>query len=204
VVHKILIIYGTSYGQTAKIATQMQAILIHGGYQVTVVNAAAAAAPPLDSFDAIVVGSSIIAHGHQKAVERFIRAQIGRLKTIPGAFYSVSASAASQSAGGRAAADRLRDEFLAKMGWEPQLRASIAGAVNYTRYNPFVRWYMKRASAKEGGSTDTSRDHEYTDWQQVQRFADDVARLVERSSADVLAQWEPLERAAEDSVTMGR
>lgn len=202
--HKILIIYGTSYGQTAKIAMRMQAILIHGGYQVTVVNAAAAAAPPLDSFDAIVVGSSIIAHGHQKAVERFIRAQIGRLKTIPGAFYSVSASAASQSAGGRAAADRLRDEFLAKMGWEPQLRASIAGAINYTRYNPLLRWYMKRASAKEGGSTDTSRDHEYTDWKQVEQFAEAVAHLVDRAHADALAHWEPPAHTADDSLALTR
>jgi hypothetical protein len=31
---------------------------------------------------------------------------------------------------------------------------------------------MKRASAMNGGATDTSRDHEYTDWEQVDRFAD--------------------------------
>jgi menaquinone-dependent protoporphyrinogen oxidase len=33
---------------------------------------------------------------------------------------------------------------------------------------------MKRASRKHGGATDTSRDHEYTDWHQVEQFAQDV------------------------------
>ena len=51
------------------------------------------------------------------------------------------------------------------------LSASIAGAINYTRYNLLLRWYMKSASEKNGGTTDTSRDHEYTDWAQVERFA---------------------------------
>jgi menaquinone-dependent protoporphyrinogen oxidase len=37
-----------------------------------------------------------------------------------------------------------------------------------------LRWYMKRASRRHGGSTDTSRDHEYTDWAQVERFASDI------------------------------
>jgi menaquinone-dependent protoporphyrinogen oxidase len=98
---------------------------------------------------------------------------------MPSAFYSVSASAGSTDANGRAAAERLRDEFLKRVGWQPKLRASIAGAINYTRYNPFLRWYMKRASAKGGGSTDTTRDHEYTDWAQVERFAADFAQTVE-------------------------
>jgi menaquinone-dependent protoporphyrinogen oxidase len=31
---------------------------------------------------------------------------------------------------------------------------------------------MKQISKKEGGSTDTSRDHEYTDWKSVERFAE--------------------------------
>ena len=31
---------------------------------------------------------------------------------------------------------------------------------------------MKRIAAKAGGDTDTSRDYEYTDWADLQRFAD--------------------------------
>lgn len=177
---KILIIYGTSYGQTEKIAARIQAALVKRGHAVTLANAAERMpTAPLASFDGIVVGSSIIASGHQKSVERFVRAEVVLLNTTPSAFYSVSGAAGSTDPNERAAADRVRDEFLKRLGWEPQLRASIAGAINYTRYNAFLRWYMKRASAKGGGSTDTSRDHEYTDWMQVERFAADIAQMIE-------------------------
>jgi menaquinone-dependent protoporphyrinogen oxidase len=38
---------------------------------------------------------------------------------------------------------------------------------------------MKRITGKEGGSTDTSRDHEYTDWNKVTAYARKLA-LVDR------------------------
>jgi menaquinone-dependent protoporphyrinogen oxidase len=177
---RILIVFGTSYGQTAKIARRIGAVLTDLGFDVTVVDAAQPhAVPSLESFDGIVVGASIIARGHQKSVAQFIHANMGVLNRVPSAFFSVSASAGSKDPAGRVAAERVRDEFLASTWWRPHLRESIAGAINYTRYNALLRWYMKRASRKAGGSTDTSRDHEYTDWAQVERFAADMAGIVE-------------------------
>jgi menaquinone-dependent protoporphyrinogen oxidase len=39
---------------------------------------------------------------------------------------------------------------------------------------------MKWISKREGGSTDTSRDHEYTDWVSVERFAEEfIAGIAE-------------------------
>jgi menaquinone-dependent protoporphyrinogen oxidase len=35
---------------------------------------------------------------------------------------------------------------------------------------------MKRIVAKAGGDTDTTRDYEYTDWEDLRRFAQDFAR----------------------------
>jgi len=81
----------------------------------------------------------------------------------------------------RADVYRLLGEFRAETGWYPPLAEGIAGAIAYTRYNPFVRWQMRRICAKVGGPTDTSRDHELTDWTQVQRFAEAFARLLTRA-----------------------
>ena len=88
---------------------------------------------------------------------------------------------------GRAAARRLRDEFLAQTGFRPALRECIAGAIKYTQYNFLLRWYMKKASRMNGGSTDTSRDHEYTDWAQVRAFADQFADLARKNADDKAA-----------------
>ena len=61
------------------------------------------------------------------------------------------------------------------------LAESIAGAIKYTRYNFILRWYMKKASRMNGGSTDTTRDHEYTDWAQVEMFAQQFAEQYAQS-----------------------
>jgi menaquinone-dependent protoporphyrinogen IX oxidase len=37
---------------------------------------------------------------------------------------------------------------------------------------------MRRIAVKEGASGDTSRDHEYTDWNQVVTLADDLVRTI--------------------------
>jgi menaquinone-dependent protoporphyrinogen oxidase len=176
---RILIVFASSYGQTAKIAGRLRETLVGVGCDVFLENAAEPmAALPLETFDGIVVGASVIARGHQPVIDRFVRAHRDRLNRMPSAFFSVSASAGSSRAEGRAAASRMLEKFLTSTDWQPRLSASIAGAINYTKYNPLLRWYMKRASRKNGGSTDTSHDHEYTDWAQVERFAADVAEMI--------------------------
>lgn len=169
---RVLVIYGTSYGQTEKIAVRIAAGLQRRGFSIELVNAATnRPSLPLEQYAGIVVGSSIIARGHQPAIKDFIRDHVATLNTVPSAFFQVSASAGSGSAHARLAAQHILDEFVAHQGWTPILSASMAGAINYTRYNLLLKWYMKKASAKNGGSTDTSRDHEYTDWAEVERFA---------------------------------
>jgi menaquinone-dependent protoporphyrinogen oxidase len=177
---RILIVYGTTHGQTAKIAARLQLTLVQLGCDVTVSDVKGQPLPPLNGFDGIIVGASVIARGHQPAITSFIGKNVETLNDMPSAFFSVSASAGSSRDEGRAAARRVRDAFLLESGFQPDLDACIAGAIKYTRYNFLLRWYMKKASRKNGGSTDTSRDHEYTNWEQVETFAQQFAELVER------------------------
>lgn len=168
---RVLVIYGTSYGQTEKIANRIAAGLQQRGFAVELCNAAASRpVMGLEQYDGVVVGSSIIARGHQRAIKDFVHANVATLNRIPSAFFQVSASAGSASPHARMAAQQIMADFIAGQGWMPVLSASMAGAINYTKYNLLLKWYMKRASAKNGGTTDTSRDHEYTDWAEVERF----------------------------------
>lgn len=170
--NRVLVVFASSYGQTARIATRLAEHLRGRGIEVTLHNARAQrlhVAP--GAYEGIVVAGSLIARGIQPAVRDFVQDHLALLNATPSAFIQVSASAGSQSEAGRAAAERILHDFLATMNWRPRTVASIAGAINYTKYNFLLRWYMKRASAKNGGSIDTSRDHEYTDWRQVERFA---------------------------------
>lgn len=175
----VLVIYGTSYGQTEKIARRIAATLERSDIAVELCDAAKTRpALATEQYSAVLVGSSIIARGHQPAIKRFIHDNASTLNQLPSAFFQVSASAGSGSPHARMAAQQIMEAFLAQQTWTPLLSASVAGAINYTRYNLLLRWYMKKASEKNGGSTDTSRDHEYTDWVQVDRFAAAFATLI--------------------------
>ena len=74
-----------------------------------------------------------------------------------------------------------------RTGWQPALAVSLAGAMSYTRYNPLMRWMLRRMSRAEGGPTDTSRDHEMTDWSEVRGFADTFAALLPTPSKALTA-----------------
>ena len=176
---RFLIVYATSYGQTAKIAGRMADLLMASGEAVTLVNAGN---HPRDfragEFDGVIIGGSIIGRRHQRGLVRFVRDHRALLNALPSAFFSVSGSAASPLESERAKARQLVNAFLDMTGWHPALTETIGGAMAYTKYNPFLRWVVKRASKAAGGPTDTSRDHEVTDWSQVERFVQAFVQTV--------------------------
>jgi menaquinone-dependent protoporphyrinogen oxidase len=189
---RILVVYGTSYGQTAKIARFVADTLTASGHAATLVNAAElgrrCALPrgrsPRD-FDGVIVGSSIIVGHHQRSVRRFVRAHHAALNAVPSAFFSVSGSAASRDVAKFAEALKISGDFARVAGWRPLLVESVAGAIAYTKYSPPVRWLLRRISASEGGPTDTSRDHELTDWAQVGRFVEAFEGLLPKPAEAV-------------------
>ena len=72
-------------------------------------------------------------------------------------------------------------DFLTSARWQPTVTTTVAGALPYTKYNWLKRWVMRRIVAKAKGDTDTSRDYEYTDWNQVRGFAREFLQLVRRA-----------------------
>ncbi|HVB31021.1 MAG TPA: flavodoxin domain-containing protein [Gemmatimonadaceae bacterium] len=180
---RILIVYGTSYGQTARIAGRIRQLLVERGLDVTLLagDRLPAGLRPAQ-FDGVLVGASLIMQGYQKYVAAFVRRHAAALNAMPSAFFAVSGSAGSDNPLERAAAQRLLEKFCHGAGWQPSMTASFAGTIAFTRYNFALRWFMKRISRKEGQSTDTSRDHEYTDWTQVTRFAEQFAEAVQTSA----------------------
>ena len=65
-------------------------------------------------------------------------------------------------------------------GWNATHVHPVAGALLYRQYGVIVRLVMRFIARQTGATTDTSRDHEYTDWEALDRFADELAADVER------------------------
>ena len=69
---------------------------------------------------------------------------------------------------------KVIDKFTEDTGWRPARVKPVAGALLYSKYNPLVRFVMKRIAKEAGGTTNTSRDYEYTDWVTLDHFVDEL------------------------------
>jgi menaquinone-dependent protoporphyrinogen oxidase len=174
---RILVLYGTTEGQTAKIANAVASTLEALGCDTDLVEAGTCDPAP-EHYAAVIVAASVHAGSYQREVGRWVREHVGQLAMMPAAFVSVCLAAASKDPKAAAEAQAIVNRFLDEVRWRPAMTRVVAGALLYTRYNILERWFMKRIVAKQGGDTDTSRDYEYTDWNDVRAFAGDFARRV--------------------------
>jgi menaquinone-dependent protoporphyrinogen oxidase len=172
---RFLVLYATREGQTAKVAERLAEHLRAGGAEVSLVDAAntlTTDALELERFDRLVFGAFMHAGGLEKELVSFVNGRAEEIGRRARSLFVVLLSAAAKD-------PALREEWLgdARRKIEEQLRVTftriemIAGALRYSRYPLPLRWMMRRIARKAGGDTDTSRDYEYTDWEQVRRYA---------------------------------
>jgi menaquinone-dependent protoporphyrinogen oxidase len=169
---KLLIAYGTKDGMTARIAEHMAQTLRRHGHRVELGNTRVLiAGVDLSDYDAILVGASLHAGGYQRSTRRFVRKNVATLNRLPTAFFSVCLAIASKNATEREAAWSIARAFPPKLGWFPDEIEVIAGALMFSRYGFLRRSAMIRIARQELGDIDPTRDHIYTDWPAVERFA---------------------------------
>lgn len=174
---RVLVLYGTTEGHTAKVARALAARLTAEGMETDVLEAGTGNPEPA-AYDGVVVAASMHARGYQKSVSKWLRAHVADLNVLPTAFVSVCLSVGSKLEKSRDEARAIPRAYVDGVGWTPTMIKVVAGALPYTKYNFIIRLIMRRIAAAEGGDTDTSRDYEYTDWQDLRAFADRFAAIV--------------------------
>jgi menaquinone-dependent protoporphyrinogen oxidase len=174
---RIMVAFGTTHGHTAKVAAAIGKAIDGAGAQALVADVAGEAATvDVDGFDGVIVAASVHAGGYQNAVLDWVLRRARSLNAMPTAFVSVCLGVLQDDAKVQTELAQLRDRFLDKTGWTPQIVLPVAGALAYSRYNFVKRALMRRIAAQAGGDTDTSRDYEYTDWPALADFAASFAR----------------------------
>jgi len=168
---RFLVLYGTTEGQTAKIAAAIGDTLRAQAAVVDVVNAAKAR-PDLtpDSYTAVVIAASVHASGYQRAVRWWVKMHARTLSGMTTAFVSVCLGVLEGSPETDRELSRIANRFFDATGWRPTIFKVVAGALPYTKYNWLKRWVLRRIVAKAHGDTDTTRDFEYTDWKDLRAF----------------------------------
>ncbi|HEX6874695.1 MAG TPA: flavodoxin domain-containing protein [Nocardioidaceae bacterium] len=170
---KVLIPYGTTEGQTAKIAEVIADVIHDAGHEADAVDIKSLSDTVPGGYDAVIVGASIHMGKHDKHVVQFVQKNHDALERLPSAFFSVSLAAH----GDPQEAEGYVDQFEDESGWRPGQIALFGGALLYTHYGFIKRRMMKKIARDKPGDLglDTSRDYVYTEWDAVKRFAEHFA-----------------------------
>jgi menaquinone-dependent protoporphyrinogen oxidase len=172
----VLIVYGTSHGQTRKIARRIEEHLVARGIAVEAHDVRNLSRTfQVSQYDGVIVGGRIWMSKVPKNLREFVRGYRPQLESRPSALFSVCLAVLNTTPEAKAEVAGMLPKFEQATGWRPLRSVIFAGALPYTRYNFFLRWVMKRIATMAGRDTDTSRDYEYTDWDEVARFAEDFA-----------------------------
>jgi menaquinone-dependent protoporphyrinogen oxidase len=172
---RVLVLYASTHGHTGKIAARISEAI---GPAAELRDLASGGELDPGRFDAVVVGASIHAGHHQKAMLAWIRGHAATLNGMPSAFFSVCLTAADDTEEARSTTQGYIDQTLEATGWHPTLARTFAGALQYREYDVFTRLLIKLMMRRGGHPTDTSRDHDFTDWDAVERFGAECAGLV--------------------------
>ena len=176
----ILLLYFSVYGQTRKICEALQAELAAQGMAVEL-RPLAEAGEALERYDAIVIGASIRHGKHNPAVFEFIAQHRALLESTPSGFFSVNL-VARKPAKNTPETNPYMKAFVSRSPWKPKLLGVFGGNLDYQRYKPFDRAAIRFIMWITKGPTDPHTNVEFTDWNQVRRFAGQIAELAGRRS----------------------
>lgn len=173
---RVLVAYHSADGHTAEIANRIAEMIGKAGASVDVIDAADAPAPT--DYDGVVLGDSIHAGRHSRALTTYLTQHLAEVQARPNALFQVSLTSAKTDEKSAAEVRQYVSGLLDRTGFDPDMVGLFAGAVVYTRYGWLKRRMMRRIVSSDSDDTDVSRDYDYTDWAAVEHFAEDVYRLV--------------------------
>ncbi len=178
----VLIAYGSVEGQTRKIARHISGSVQSRGHDATIFDAADLEDVDMALFDAAIIAAPVHIGSFHPAIVAWVEENSAALNAMPSAFVTVSLAAASAFPEEHAAIEKMADDLSERTGWKPREVHHAAGALRYTRYDFLKKLLMRYIARKEGGSTDTAEDHEYTDWDALDTFVGGVIGKVKAAA----------------------
>lgn len=173
---KTLILFSTRDGQTREIASYIASELKELGVESDVINLHRNADIGWDNYDRVIIGASI-RYGHfHSSVDAFVKKHQKALNSMASAFFSVNL-VARKAEKRTPQTNSYTRKFLLASPWKPDHCAVFAGALRYPRYGWLDRAMIRLIMKMTGGETDVRKEVVYTDWQQVARFAHEIAQL---------------------------
>ena len=170
---KSLIIYSSTDGQTKKICEAIRENFNNKEF-IEILPIEDAFNLNINNYDQIILGASIRYGSYKSNLFKFIKKNIGILDKKKNAFFSVNV-VARKSEKNTPGTNPYIKKFLKKTNWRPKKIEVFAGKVDYPNYNFFNKLVIRFIMFITKGPTDISQSYEFTDWEKVQKFSEELS-----------------------------
>ena len=166
---KSLLIYSTVDGQTEAICKRMASCAKNTSVDVMSISNVR----NLDDYKTIIIGASIRYGKYRNEVYNFINENFLVLESKKNAFFSVNVVARKPEKNSPDTNPYVI-KFLEKINWKPKNIEVFAGKIDYPKYKFIDKYSIKFIMWVTKGPTDTSQSYEFTDWNKVEAFAENL------------------------------
>jgi menaquinone-dependent protoporphyrinogen oxidase len=181
---KMLIVYASRYGQTAKIADRISEIARREFVDTRACEVRSLSQDvDFKKYDALVVAGPVYYGKFRKPLVRFIKAHAASLAGMHNALVAVSLSAMEN----REEAEKQVRGLIEQTGWLPETFTCVAGAESFSKYGVFTGYIMRKIARQKGRAGDFKADREYTDWNALDEFTREFLRKVSAVSGSAAA-----------------
>lgn len=179
----ILIVYASTHGHTAKVASRLRSTLAGRGAQAELREVHAIDELRPSAYDGVIVAASVHGGSHQAEILEWVKHHAASLNGMATAFVSVCLAAADDTDEARRATRDYIDDMQDDTGWTPTSATTVAGALQYREYDFVTRLVMRVLMRRGDHPTDVTQDYEYTDWDALERFATDFGERLDASAS---------------------
>ena len=170
-----LIIYSSTDGQTKKICERIKDHLSpYNKFKLIPLNEVVD--ENLKFCEKIIIGASIRYGRHNKKVLDFVVKNKNILNSKKTAFFSVNVVARKEEKS-KAETNPYVAKFLKKTDWKPNKLSVFAGKVDYPNYNFINKNIIRFIMFITKGPTDINNSYEFTNWENVKKFAKELENL---------------------------
>lgn len=171
---KIAIIYASHDGHTHKICRVIAEQLAG---EADLLNVEDCDSQTIADYDLLVFGAAIRYGKHLKPMVNYLQAHRERLSNQQTAFFSVNLTARKPHRNTPETSNYIK-KLLKQLDWQPDAVDVFAGKLNYPQYRFFDKHIIRFIMWLTQGDTDLSTVKEYTDWQRVSDFAEQLEVLL--------------------------
>ena len=172
---KALVAFGTKYGTTSKVAEEIACILRGKGVEATVLDLREGKRTPVDGYDLIVVGSSIIMDKWSKGAQAFLDGNREALATKEVAMFVCSGNMYTNPK----EIDQYRraylDDVAKRFGIDGSApKGLFGGEIDFGRFGFLTRAIVNSMMKDMLQGVDLSKPFDFRDWNAIRAWADSL------------------------------